>query len=287
MKFNKIYIEITNICGLSCDFCPTKILQNQTIPLDKFENILIQVKPYTTIITFHVFGDPLVLLNLDKYLDLASKHNLKVELVTTGYYLNKFDTNVFLHDAIKQINFSLNSFNKNNMKMTLDEYLEPMFKLCDEKLRQKKNMFINFRLWNINNKQSEDEFNKKIFVKLQDKFKIDLNNAKTTSSIRLENKILIDFDTYFSWPTLSSPNNTNGTCYGLKSHFAILASGKVVPCCLDSYGCIDLGNIFEQSLLSILNNERTTNIIHGFKNNIAIEELCKKCEFKHRFNDKC
>jgi radical SAM protein with 4Fe4S-binding SPASM domain len=286
MKFNKIYIELTNICGLECDFCPTKILQNQTIPLDKFENILNQVKNYTNIITFHVFGDPLVLQNLEKYLDLALKYKLKVELVTTGYYLNKFKTNVFLHDAIKQINFSLNSFNKNNMKMTLDKYLEPMFILCDEKLRQKKDMFINFRLWNIDNKQSEDKFNKEVFLKLQNKFNIDLSDAKTISSIRLANKILIDFDTYFTWPSLNSSNNTNGTCYGLKSHFAILASGKIVPCCLDSYGCITLGNIFEQSLNTILTNKRTTNIINGFKNNIAVEELCKKCEFKHRFNNK-
>ena len=286
MKFNKVYIELTNICGLSCDFCPTKILQNKTIPLDKFQSILKQVKKYTNIITFHVFGDPLVLQNLELYLDLAEKYNLKVELVTTGYYLSKFDTNTLLHDAIKQINFSINSFNKNDMKMTLDEYLKPMFILCDEKIKQNKNMFINFRLWNIDNKQSEASFNIEVYKKLQNKFNIDLSNVTTNSSIRLDNKILIDFDTYFTWPSLNSSNNTNGTCYGLKSHFAILASGKVVPCCLDSYGCIDLGNIFESSLDDILTNKRTTDIIHGFKNNIAVEELCKKCEFKHRFNEK-
>ena len=284
MKFNKIYIELTNICGLSCDFCPTKILQNQTIPLNTFEKILKQVKNYTNIITFHVFGDPLVLQNLEKYLDLVYKYNLKVELVTTGYYLNRFDTNIFLHDAIKQINFSLNSFNKNDMKITLDEYLEPMFKLCDEKLKQEKNFFINFRLWNIDNMQSEDKFNKEVFLKLQNKFNIDLQNVATNKSIRLANKILIDFDTYFVWPSLNSSNNTNGTCYGLKSHFAILASLKVVPCCLDSYGCIDLGNLQNETLDEILNKQKTKNIIDGFKNNIAVEELCKKCEFKHRFD---
>jgi len=284
MKFNKIYIELTNICGLSCDFCPTKILQNQTIPLNTFEKILKQVKNYTNVITFHVFGDPLVLQNLEKYLDLVYKYNLKVELVTTGYYLNRFDTNIFLHDAIKQINFSLNSFNKNDMKITLDEYLEPMFKLCDEKLKQEKNFFINFRLWNIDNMQSEDKFNKEVFLKLQNKFNIDLQNVATNKSIRLANKILIDFDTYFVWPSLNSSNNTNGTCYGLKSHFAILASLKVVPCCLDSYGCIDLGNLQNETLDEILNKQKTKNIIDGFKNNIAVEELCKKCEFKHRFD---
>ena len=283
MKFNKIYIELTNICGLECNFCPTKTLQNQTISIKNFEHILKQVTNYTNVITFHVFGDPLVLQNLTLYLNLASKYNLKVELVTTGYYMNRFSTNTFLHDAIKQINFSLNSFNKNDMKMTLDEYLKPMISLSREKILQKKDFFINFRLWNLDNKQSEENFNNEVYKILQKEFDINLQNINTNKSIRLANKVLIDFDEYFRWPSLSSNHSSQGTCYGLKSHFAILASGKVVPCCLDSFGCIDLGNIFTSNLNTILNSKRTLNIINGFKNNIAVEELCEKCSFKDRF----
>lgn len=283
MKFNKIYIELTNICGLQCDFCPTKILQNQTINLKDFENILKQVKIYTNVITFHVFGDPLVLKNLTLYLDLALKYDLKVELVTTGYYLNQFHINTFLHKAIKQINFSLNSFNKNDMKMSLDEYLKPMIQISKLKVEQNINMFINFRLWNLDNLSSEDNFNEKVYQILQKEFNINLQNISFNKSIRLDNKVLIDFDEYFVWPSLSSSHYSNATCYGLKSHFAILASLKVVPCCLDSYGCISLGDLNNESLHIILNNKRTKNIINGFKNNIAVEELCQKCEFKDRF----
>ncbi len=283
MKFNKVYIEVTNICGLSCDFCPTKTLQNQTISLEKFENILKQVTLYTNVITFHVFGDPLVLKNLALYLDLAFKYNLKVELVTTGYYMKNFSIDTFLHDAIKQINFSINSFNKNDMKMSLESYLEPMIELSMEKIKQNKQFFINFRLWNLDDNLSEEAFNQKVYKILSDKFSIDLNNINKTKSIRLANKVLIDFDEYFTWPSLNSTHFSHSNCYGLKSHFAILASGKVVPCCLDSFGCIDLGNIFDSSLDTILNSKRTQNIINGFKNNIAVEELCQKCSFKDRF----
>jgi len=283
MKFNKVYIELTNICGLECDFCPTKTLQNQTISLDKFEDILKQVSLYTNIITFHVFGDPLVLKYLSLYLDLALKYKLKVEIVTTGYYMRNFKLETFLHDAIKQINFSLNSFNKNDMKMDLDTYLNPMIKLSHLKIKENKQFFINFRLWNLDNNSSEKSFNKKVYNILQDSFNINLETIDETSSIRLANKVLIDFDEYFTWPSISSTHYSNATCYGLKSHFAILASGKVVPCCLDSFGCIDLGNIFDTSLANILNSKRTQNIIEGFKNNIAVEELCQKCSFKDRF----
>lgn len=282
-KFHKVYIELTNICGLECSFCPTKTTQTHTMNLEFFENILVQLKPYTKDIAFHVFGDPLVLSNLEKYLDISLKHNFKVHITTTGFYLKNFDLNIFLHKAIKQINFSLNSYNKNEMGCELSEYLEPMFKLCDLKLSQKVHNFINFRLWNLDDKNSEDKFNSDIFNHLSKKFDIDLSNIDYSKPKRLENQILIDFDKYFKWPSLKDTDTTNGYCHGLSAQIAILANGTVVPCCLDSFGIIDLGNLHKILLKNILFSQKSLNIINGFKENIAVEELCQKCTFKNRF----
>ena len=282
-KFYKVYIELTNICGLECSFCPSKNLQTKTMKLDFFEEILIQLQPYTKDIAFHVFGDPLILSNLDKYLDLALKHNFKVHITTTGYYLKKFDLNLFLHKAIKQINFSLNSYNKNEMKMTLQEYLSPMFQLCDLKLAHKVHNFINFRLWNLDTNNSEDKFNKEVFYLLSNKFNIDLSNIDYDKPKRLENQILIDFDKYFKWPNINDTHSSNGYCYGLTSQIAILANGTVVPCCLDSFGIIDLGDLHQKKLDDILFSKKSLDIVNGFQQKIAIEELCQKCTFKNRF----
>ncbi len=283
MKFNKVFIEITNICGLSCSFCPTKNLATHTMSLEFFENILIQLKPYTKEITYHIFGDPLTLSNLDKYLDISYKHNFKVNITTTGYYLNNFDLNLFLHPAIKQINFSLNSFNKNDMSKTLKQYLKPIFELCNLKLEKKIHNFINLRLWNMDTQNSEEDFNNEVFKLLEKQFNIDLSFSNNKESIRLENQIKLHFDSYFQWPSLESNHNSQGYCQGLSSHFGILASGTVVPCCLDSDGNIPLGNLHDTKLKDILSSKRTQNIINGFKNNITVEELCKKCSYKDRF----
>jgi radical SAM protein with 4Fe4S-binding SPASM domain len=91
------------------------------------------------------------------------------------------------------------------------------------------------------------------------------------------------FDNYFEWPSLNNKNYVDGTCQGLQSHIAILASGKVVPCCLDCDGIIELGDLHKESLESILSSERTVNMIEGFKENKAVEELCQKCSYKERF----
>jgi sulfatase maturation enzyme AslB (radical SAM superfamily) len=44
-----------------------------------------------------------------------------------------------------------------------------------------------------------------------------------------------------------------------------------------------LGNLHNESLETILYKEKTQNIINGFKESKAVEELCKKCTFKDRF----
>lgn len=285
INFNKIYVELTNICGLSCSFCPTQKPPTKTLSLEEFENILQQIKPYTKVITYHMFGDPLTLSNLQQYLDITQKNGLKVEIVTTGYYLAKFDLETFLHPAIRQINFSLNSFNKNDMGISLDKYLEPMFNLCDLKLKKKVHNFINFRLWNLDSKISEDCFNQDIYRLLEKQFSIKLDNIDSSKPIRLENQILLDFDNYFQWPSLDLKNDTNGTCYGLQSHIGILSDGTVVPCCLDCNGIIQLGNIHQTNLKEILASQKAQNIINGFKKGESVELLCKKCTFKNRFNE--
>lgn len=284
MKFKKAYIEITNICGLECSFCPTKNNKTATMSLDFFQKILYDLQPFTKEIYLHVMGDPLILSNLNSYLDIAHKLNFKVNITTSGYYLSKHQ-NIF-HKSLKQINISLNSFNKNSMKITFDEYMDAVFNLC--KKREDDNVFINLRLWNLDENGSENAFNTKIYKKLSEFFDIQFPNdilINPPKSIRLDKKILLHFDKYFEWPSLLSSHNSDGFCHGLSAQIAILADGRVVPCCLDSEGVIELGNLHVNTLQEILNTKRVQDIQQSFKNNIAHEELCKKCTFKDKFNE--
>lgn len=283
MKFHRAYIEITNICGLNCSFCPEKTNPTQTMSLENFENILIQLKNYTNEIALHVMGDPLTLSNILKYLDIAQIHAFKVTITTSGYYLNNHK-NIF-HKSLKQLNISLNSFNKNAQKCTFDEYMQGIFDVC--KKREDENIFINLRLWNLDDDGSENIYNTLIFQKLEEYFAIKFPKdilTNTPKSIRLAKKILLHFDSYFEWPSLKNTIMTDGFCHGLSSQIAILVDGRVVPCCLDCDGVIELGNLNTTTLKEILSTQRVKNITESFKNNKAYEELCQKCRYKDRFN---
>ena len=99
MRFQKVYIEITNICGLACSFCPTKTLPSKIMPLSFFEEIVPQISHFTKEIALHVMGDPLTLSNLQAYLDIALKHHLLVNITTSGFHL-KNHANLFSHHDI-------------------------------------------------------------------------------------------------------------------------------------------------------------------------------------------
>ena len=287
MQFHRVHIEVTNICGLACSFCPPKLQPSKTMDLDFFEHILNELQGRTKELAFHVMGDPLTLSNLDEYLEVSEEKGFKVTLTTSGYYLKKTSFQTLFHPAVRQINISLNAYNKNSLNLTFEDYMNAVIELCQQKLAHYPLPFINLRLWNFDEACSEIDFNTDLFKRLQEAFDISLDvNAlykERPKSVRLASKVLLHFDSYFQWPSMDSSHDTQGTCYGLKSHIGVLADGTIVPCCLDGEGVINLGNLHESSLEEVLTSKRATDMRVGFEKGEAVEELCKKCSYKDRF----
>ena len=59
-RFKKVYVEITNICNLDCDFCAKTKRKPEHMPLKLFKKVLGEIKPLTDEITLHVMGEPLL-----------------------------------------------------------------------------------------------------------------------------------------------------------------------------------------------------------------------------------
>ena len=213
---------------------------------------------------------------------------MKAMLTTSGYFMRKHSYETLFYPSVKQINISLNAFNKNDTSISFEQYMKPILELCHEKVRREEESFINLRIWNLDEHMSERVFNFELFKRLSSSFDINLNLESIylidKKSIRLDYKVLLHFDNYFEWPSLNNQSYGHGTCQGLSSHIGILASGEVVPCCLDSEGMMRLGNLHNQSLRDIIFGNRAKSMIDGFRDGICSEELCLKCSYKDRFN---
>lgn len=262
-RFKKIYIEITNICNLDCSFCSKNNRPKKFISNEEFINILNKIEDYTDYLYFHVMGEPLIHPNINELIDIASS-SFKINLTTNGVFLDKIINN----KNIRQVNISLHSLeNKSTLKEALIKMLETANKLT--------NTIINYRLW-IQNDASDD------IINIINEFyhtNINLNS----NSYKIKDKVFVSFEQEFVWPNLDNEIIFNqSTCLGLKEHIGILVDGTVVPCCLDSNGLINLGNIFDNSLNKILDSERAQNILKGFRNNMKSEPLCQKCNFYNK-----
>lgn len=263
MRFKKIYIEVTNNCNLNCSFCSGHNRKKMFIDTNDFKNILDKIKPYTEYIYLHVMGEPLLHPNINELINIASK-NFKINITTNGYLIKRI-----VNTNIRQINISLHSFNDKYNK-TIEEYMNDIFSVVDNL----NNTYISYRLW-VNSKDSNNI--KKI---LENKYNVEINDEQ---HIKLNDHIFLDIESEFIWPSLDNDYyNEIGTCKGTIDHIGILVDGTIIPCCLDSNGIINLGNIYKNDLSDIISRTRFIKMNNGFKNNKKEEELCKKCNFYSR-----
>lgn len=255
--------------------------------VELFEKIILQVGPLTEQVCLHLMGEPLLHPRFEAFIKICEKYQVPVFLVTNGVLLKGKKHEILLNPIIRQVNFSLHSFADNFKDKDPTEYIENIFQWTDQAFKQRPELYINYRLWNLQNPMSQKNENQKIMNLIEKKFnktfseRMDIRSYK---SVHITNRLYLHYDTEFIWPDLSLPNlGTTGTCYGLKSHFGILADGTLVPCCLDKEGLIPLGNVTNTPVLNILESERSKKILNGFRNNFLVEPLCQSCNYIERF----
>lgn len=274
-KYKRIYIEITNNCNLNCSFCSKVLKPRRNMTLEEFEIVLNKIKDYTDYIYLHVKGEPLIHKDMIEFINLANKYKLKVNLTTNGVLFDKYAKELGKCKNLNKINFSLHSENNKS------NYLEDIF---DNIKYLSTNTTVIYRLWTLKNNEL-DKKSTRIVDKIKKYYDLSLETVdkiKNTNNIKISSRIFVDKDNEFIWPTINN-HKSDGFCYGLSTHIAILVDGTVVPCCLDSNGITDLGNIYTQTLTEIINSDKYQNLLKSLRDRKPCEELCKSCVFKERF----
>lgn len=268
-RFHRIYVELTNRCGQACDFCPPKTQPNRTLSLAEVELLAPQLAHHTRTVACHVMGDPLMIPNLGDYLDILQRFGLQAELTSSGFPMQHSGTQILHHPAIRQINFSLHAYEANHSKISMVQYLQPILAFCDGP----RSSFVNLRIWM--------EGNEALIQSLKHHYGVTIRPERLT---QLAPYVRLHREVPFEWPSLDSIQESDGFCHGLSGQIGILADGTVVPCCLDKDGIINLGNVLDDSLESILASSRAVAICEGFAHGQAVESLCRKCCYKSRFS---
>ena len=275
-RFQKIYLEISNVCNLRCSFCPGTGRSPKVMTEAEFSTLLPKLRPWTDYLYFHLMGEPLCHPRLERFLELAGEAGFKVILTTNGTLLPKQQEMLLKTPALHKVNISLHAFEANDLAVPFRDYLTGCFEFGKTAEGKK---LISYRLWN---QGGQDEKNDEILATMREFFPEPW--AEERRGVRIGQRVFLEYGDKFDWPDLSAADGGDGVfCHGLRDQLGILCDGTVVPCCLDHEGDIALGNLFRDSMEVILESPRAQAIYEGFSQRKAAEELCRKCGYARRF----
>ena len=83
----KAYLEITNVCNLSCAFCPGTRKPASFLSPEDFHTLAAKLRPHTQYLYLHLMGEPLLHPRLDAILAQAEELGFHVMLTTNGTLL--------------------------------------------------------------------------------------------------------------------------------------------------------------------------------------------------------
>ena len=275
----RVYVEITNICNLRCDFCPGTRREGRFLSAEELRRIARRLRGHTRYLYFHVMGEPLLHPELGTLLAIAGEEGFRACLTTNGTLLEEKTDLLLAAPALHKLSVSLHSAEGNGMG-ELGDYLAGGWK-CALALSGA-GVICALRLWNIG---GAEERNGEIYAFLREKLGVhplELPRPRQ-GSWRLGERLYLERAEKFDWPDLSAAETGARFCLGLRDQAAVLCDGTVVPCCLDHEGDVPLGNLLEQELEEILASPRARAVYEGFSQGKPSEELCRRCGFAARF----
>ena len=289
-RFKKVYLEISNGCNLTCSFCPQSSLVRPAAHMDEalFEKAVAELAPLTRLFCLHVMGEPLRHPQILGFLDILARHGAEAAITSNGTLMSPDHQAALLHPAVRQVNLSLQSFRGSFGEDKDDSiYLGRILAFCDRAATERPELNVNLRLWNGSDPAAVLELNKVQLATIRRHFSLGDEALQTLSQHGnlLRGRQFLNLSPRFEWPSLDLPEkHRTGSCRGGRDMLAILADGRVSPCCMDAEGIIDLGNVKTSSCADILAAPRASALIDGFRRRELTEDLCRRCEHAVRFD---
>lgn len=284
--FKKIYLEITNCCNLACSFCAGTRREKHFLTLAEFDLLASRLRGFTKFLYLHVMGEPLLHPLLPDFLSRADQLGFRVILTTNGVLLPAFHDALLDAPALHKVNVSLHAPEANQtMDIALPDYVDGCARFAAAAARTGK--LCSLRLWNLDgtDTRGESTLNGAILARLHTLFSDPW--TENTHGWRLRDRVFLEWGERFQWPDLAAEDHGEaGFCMGLRDQLAVLCDGTVVPCCLDHEGNLALGNLYETDLQTILDGREAREIYAGFSARKRTRELCRRCGYSQRFQEK-
>lgn len=114
LGIRKVYIEVTNYCNFSCDFCPLGLSGRPRRHLDfsLYTQAIDEISNHQIAdsVAFHVLGEPLMYPHIFEAVQYASRKGLRTSITTNGSLLTEGRARRLTAAGLNRLTLSLQRF---------------------------------------------------------------------------------------------------------------------------------------------------------------------------------
>ncbi len=237
-----IYVEPTNRCNLSCDFCPQSLDdyedrtgKRQDMPLELWERVMGEIATLgIKSLKLYFFGEPLLHPEIGEMLRIAATVCPRVELTTNGMALTISKAQAILDSGIHYVRISVYPYISYPMNVMRNVH----------------------RLWEMRGGRKTPVICAKVF------------SPSEAELIRPFYHLITDEIAVEGLHTIGSefvqisqqPHDDRKACPYPFYNLVVKSNGDVVPCCVAWEDSLVVGNVRDQSLLEIWQGDKLARI---------------------------
>jgi len=269
-RFRRVFIEITNRCNLSCEFCAPSKRPAHFMTAEEFHSLAKQVAELAGMASLHVLGEPFMHPELPAILSVCSALSLPINLVTNGTLAKKFGHSLYNEPCLRQLSVSLHAL----ACLTPENREAALSSLIGLARAKRRDLIISFRLRGNRGEPFREHIAREFFRA----FGVEKAQAGLHGGIEMADNVFFQEGEFFSWPGTGSASGRK-SCLGLRHHFGILCTGEVIPCCVAHDGVLALGNAFREPLSAILSGAKAQELRKKLSGRAAMPAYCAGCGF--------
>ncbi len=279
-------LEPSSRCNLSCKMCWRSLYGvnrvESDMPYNNFKDIIDKIGDSLIFVVLWNYGEPLLNPDINKMVEYCSRKGIITVLSTNGILLKQKKSLELFNAGLKYLIICVDAgsedvYQKYRGAVKLSEIQNNISRACRLK-RESKSKFpiieLQFIIMKGNEHQVDDFYSMAVFlgadmVSLK-KFSALRRSGSLNEFMPLNSEYILDCYKK-AWPIRKN------LCPVPWQSLVINSDGSVLPCCSDYFSTQKFGNIFEEDIRAVWNNNEYVEFRRQIKHNIRFIGICCDC----------